>query len=313
MFCSTIIPTIGRPTLRRAVESVLTQTFDPQQHEVIVVNDSGRPLPPMGFEHDPRVQIVTTRQRERSVARNTGAAMARGEYLHFLDDDDWLVPGALTALRTLAAGHPHAGFLYGATQVVDRQNEPVLQLRPHKVGNCAVQAMAGEWIPLQASLIKAGAFYAVGGFNVLITGPEDIDLLRRIALQWDLAETDAVVATVEMGLDNSSTNYTDHPRQSRIAREQILHGNGVFARMRASATTPEWKGRLTRIYATSAVWNLQHGRWLAAISRLLTALWSMVTGGSALLHRSYWRALRRQYASDTFARGFAAAQPLAAP
>lgn len=309
MFCSTIIPTIGRATLRRAVESVLTQAFDPQQHEVIVVNDSGKPLPSMGFEHDPRVQIVTTGRRERSVARNTGAAIARGAYLHFLDDDDWLAPGALAAFQALAQRHPDAGYLYGATQVVDRQEQPVLQLRPHKIGNCAVQTMAGEWIPLQASLIKTSVFYAVGGFNVLITGPEDIDLLRRISLQRDLAETDAVVAWVGMGTNNSSTNYADHPRQSRIAREQILNQEGVFARLRASATSPEWKGRLTRIYATSAVWNLQHGRWLVALSRLLAALGSLLTAGSALVRPEYWRALRQQYASDTFARGFAAAPP----
>jgi glycosyltransferase involved in cell wall biosynthesis len=309
MFCSTIIPSIGRATLRRTVESVLAQEFDAGQHEVIVVNDSGQPLPPLGFEHDPRVQIVTTGRRERSVARNTGAAIARGAYLHFLDDDDWLVPGAMAALHDLAVRHPQAGFLYGATQVVDRQSKPILQLRPHQVGNCAVQTMAGEWIPLQASLIKSSAFYAVGGFNVLITGPEDIDLLRRIALTWDLAETDAIVATVGMGADNSSTNYTDHPRQSRIAREQILNQDGVFSRMRASAATPAWQGRLTRIYATSAIWNFQRGRWLTALSRLLAALWSLAAAGSALLHGSYWRALRRPYASETFARGFAAAQP----
>jgi glycosyltransferase involved in cell wall biosynthesis len=309
MLCTTVIPTIGRATLRRAVESVLSQEFAPQQHEVIVVNDSGKPLPTMGFEQDPRVQVVTTSRRERSVARNTGAALARGDYLHFLDDDDWMAPGALAAFEKLAAQYPNAGFLYGATQVVDRQEQPILQLRPHKTGNCAVQAMSGEWIPLQASLVKSAAFYAVGGFNVLITGPEDVDLLRRISMQWDLAETDAIVAWVALGTVNSSTNYDDSPRQSRIAREQILNQNGVFARMQASANTPAWKGRLTRIYATSAVWNLKHGRWLVASSRSLTALWSMLAAGPALLQKSYWISIRHQYASDTFARGFAAAPP----
>jgi glycosyltransferase involved in cell wall biosynthesis len=307
MFCSTVIPTIGRATLVRAVESVLAQECDLDQHEVIVINDSGKPLPPQGFEDDPRVRIVTTLRRERSVARNTGAALARGEYLHFLDDDDWLAPGALAAWRSLAAQQPEAGLLYGATQLVDREERPVLELRPHKTGNCAIQTMAGEWIPLQASLIKTTVFYTVGGFNVLITGPEDVDLLRRIALRWDFAETDAIVAWVGMGTSNSTTNYTDHPRQSRIAREQILNQNGVFGRLRASAAGAEWKGRLTRIYATSAVWNLQHGRWLTALSRALTALWSVLTAPAALLKGAYWAGLRHPYASDTFARGFAAA------
>jgi len=45
MFCSTIIPTIGRATLARAVQSVLEQDFTAADYEVIIVNDSGKPLP----------------------------------------------------------------------------------------------------------------------------------------------------------------------------------------------------------------------------------------------------------------------------
>ena len=39
MFCSTIIPTVNRPTLSRAVYSVLQQDFPEDQYEIIVVND----------------------------------------------------------------------------------------------------------------------------------------------------------------------------------------------------------------------------------------------------------------------------------
>ena len=41
MFLSTVIATIGRPTLRRSVESLLSQQVAPDDYEVIVVNDSG--------------------------------------------------------------------------------------------------------------------------------------------------------------------------------------------------------------------------------------------------------------------------------
>jgi cellulose synthase/poly-beta-1,6-N-acetylglucosamine synthase-like glycosyltransferase len=41
-FCKTIIPTTDRPTFERAVESVLTQDIEPDLHDIIVVNDSGR-------------------------------------------------------------------------------------------------------------------------------------------------------------------------------------------------------------------------------------------------------------------------------
>src|SRR5688572_30916233 len=95
MFSSTIIPTVGRDTLARAVHSVLSQSSEKCDFEVIVVNDSGKPLPQQEWQSSTRVQVINTNRRERSVARNTGAALARGKYLHFLDDDDWLFPDAL--------------------------------------------------------------------------------------------------------------------------------------------------------------------------------------------------------------------------
>ena len=101
LFCSTIIPTVGRGTLNRAVESILSQEFG-RSFEVIVVNDSGRPLPPAGWQQAERVMVIDTFRRERSVARNVGAAVARGRDLHFLDDDDWLLPGALDVFWALA-------------------------------------------------------------------------------------------------------------------------------------------------------------------------------------------------------------------
>ncbi len=90
MFCSTIIPTVGRDSLARAVNSVLDQDFAREDFEVIVVNDTGEPLPDADWQHSDRVTLVTNYRHERSVARNTGAAMAAGRYLHFLDDDDWM-------------------------------------------------------------------------------------------------------------------------------------------------------------------------------------------------------------------------------
>src|SRR5919106_2139768 len=145
MICSAIIPTIGRSTLKRAVESVLTQSTPAVAFEVIVINDSGVPLPDADWQKSERVQIINTSCRERSIARNTGAAVAKGQYLHFLDDDDWLIPDAYRHLWELSQAST-AKWLYGMTQLVNRQNDPLIQLRHELKGNCFVQAMAGEWI-----------------------------------------------------------------------------------------------------------------------------------------------------------------------
>jgi glycosyltransferase involved in cell wall biosynthesis len=302
MFCSTVIPTVNRPTLSRAVHSVLDQGFHADDFEVIVVNDSGRPLPEMDWLTSAHVQIVHTNKRERSVARNTGAAIARGRYLHFLDDDDWLMPGALETLLELAESHP-AAWLYGSSQLVDGRGRPLIQLHHRLNGNCFVQVMAGEWIPLQASLIEARAFFAVSGFNPRLAGPEDIDLLRRIGLRHNIHGVERVVACITRSARSSTTNTDRHPEMSRWARERILDSPEVFGRMQASSRSGYWRGRVVRVYLTSMLWNLRRMRLFTALSRAMLGIMALGTAGSHLLWPAFWQAIARPYASESFARG----------
>ena len=307
MLCSTIIPTVGRDTLARAVESVLSQTLTAAGFEVIVVNDSGQPLSAAAWQQAPHVQVIETYRRERSVARNTGAAVANGRFLHFLDDDDWLAPDALQTLWELAQTNS-AAWLYGSTRLVDHDGRTLIQLYHQLQGNCFLPALAGEWIPLQASLIDARAFFELGGFDPLLSGPEDIDLLRRLALHHDIAGTDALIAFVEWRTAGSTTDYNHHPQQSRWAREQILDGPGVFGRLRQSTCLQTgdqagWYGRITRLYLTSLIWNVRRRRLLTAGSRAAHALFSLALSGPRLFSVAFWQSVSRPYASPAFARG----------
>lgn len=312
MFCSTIIPTIGRPSLTRAVTSLLDQQFPEAEFEVIVVNDSLEPLSPVSWQKDKRVQIIETSGHERSVARNTGAAIANGRFLHFLDDDDWLAPDALHHLHKLAQERPSA-WLYGSTQLVDRNGRPLIQLHHRLNGNIFLPAMAGEWIPLQASLIDSTVFFDEGGFNPLLSGPEDIDLLRRIALRHDVSGTEAIVAHMEWGSAGSTTDYDRHPQQSRWAREAILDEAGVFGRLHQSTCLQTddkaaWYGRILRLYLTSVVWNWRQRRFWTASSRTLYGLDATIKAAPHLFSAAFWRSFGSAYASETFARGQQAAE-----
>ena len=301
-FCSVIIATVGRSSLSHTVESVLQQSVPHESIEVLVINDSGKPLPKVEWQIEKHVQIINTNQRERSVARNTGAAIAKGKYLHFLDDDDWLAPEAYKSLFELTQVS-NAKWLYGMTQLVDRQRHPTIRLRHGLKGNCFVQAMAGEWIPLQASLIERKTFLAVGGFNPLLSGPEDIDLLRRVLLTEDVCETPNLVAYVIMGGEGSTTDYVQHPHASRWAREVLLDSSNVHDRMRSSAVSSYWYGRMLRVYLTSAVWNLAHRRLLIASSRIWSSILTVLHAGTGLITKDFWHAVSRPYASITFENG----------
>lgn len=303
MFCSTIIPTVGRATLSRAVDSVLAQQFLQDNFEVIVVNDSGKPLPEAAWQHSERVRMITTHRYERCVARNSGAAIARGKYLHFLDDDDWLLPGALQTLWELGSIR-EAAWLYGSSQLVDRNDTPIIELHHEMDGNCFTQLMAGEWIPLQASLLRTADFFAIGGFHPLMAGAEDIDLTRRLALHGEVAGVRKLVAAIGMGVEKSTTDYHKGVTISRQARERIVDQPGVWRRMHQSAGNSYWYGRIVRIYLTSMVWNLQHRRAFTAASRAAFAMASLVTAVPSLFSPAFWRAVTSKYESATFIQGF---------
>lgn len=300
MFCSTIIPTVGRPTLSRAVQSVLNQELRDDDFEIIVVNDSGRPLPHKPWMDSGRVQLIQTNRHNRSVARNTGAAIARGRYLHFLDDDDWMLPGAFCALHELTVQNSdQVGWFYGSFRLVDNDERTIVNIRPMEMGNSAIHLLASEWIPLQASLIDTRAFYKVGGFvplQRLMGGYEDIHLSREIASQYELTSTDDVVTCIRFGDQGSTTFYENMINQNRQSRELILSLRDIFSRLRNSAANSSpsasyWHGRIVYYYLASASWNIRYRRPFSAASRATYAVAGLAAAGKKILTADFWHGL----------------------
>jgi glycosyltransferase involved in cell wall biosynthesis len=302
MFCSTIIPTIGRATLSRAVESVLNQTISADDSEVLVVNDSGRPLPEGAWQRSERVRIINTNRHNRSVARNTGAAVARGKYLHFLDDDDWMLPGAFHTLWQLASTH-QAAWLYGGYRLVDNAGNLIGDICPEEEGNCFVHLIAWEWIPLQASLIETSAYFAVGGFaslHSLMGGCEDIHLSRVIARHFDMAHSKNVITSIRFGDEGSTTDYANLFRQNRQSRDKALSLPGAFQRLRASVNgsltnSAYWNGQIIYYYLASLKGNLKQKRFFTAASRGTYALAGFAVAGRQWLSTDFWRGLTKPH------------------
>lgn len=101
---SVIIPTRNRPKLLRiAIESVVIQTFD--DFEIIVVNDGSdteydKDYQELKNEFGTKIQVLNLERswngHGQSYAINMGGMKAKGQYLCFLDDDDfWIEPNHL--------------------------------------------------------------------------------------------------------------------------------------------------------------------------------------------------------------------------
>ncbi|MHB1402049.1 MAG: glycosyltransferase family 2 protein [Thiobacillus sp.] len=88
---SVVIPAFNSAaTLARAIESVRAQSWP--AHEIIVVDDGSTDASAeiaAGFDG---VRLIRQKNSGVSVARNAGAAAASGDWLAFLDADDWYAP-----------------------------------------------------------------------------------------------------------------------------------------------------------------------------------------------------------------------------
>lgn len=299
VFCSYIIPTIGRSSLENAVNSVLKQDFD-HGVEIIVVNDSGSPLPGSDWHHLPNVHILDTNKRERSFARNAGAAIASGQYLAFLDDDDWILPGALEKFWQLSVQQPKAVWLYGGIRIVDETHSTLAEINSGLNGNCFSQIVGGAWAPIQSSMVKSRAFFEAGGYNPFICGTEDEDLCRRIAYHGDFANTPAMVACLYRGQAwNTSTNYLRAPEDTKYSRDLILSYPKAFQRLLVSAASSFWYGRILRVYLSTISWNLKQKRFFTALSRMFYSLAVFVFSIRHVFAVDYWRGVKIDHVPGT--------------
>lgn len=105
MKISVIVPVYNVATwLRRCVDSILAQTFT--DFELILVDDGSTDSSPAICDEyvskDKRVSVLHSANAGLSSARNSGLLIASGDYISFVDSDDWISPDMLEYLYSLA-------------------------------------------------------------------------------------------------------------------------------------------------------------------------------------------------------------------
>ncbi|MEO0064790.1 MAG: hypothetical protein RI983_116 [Bacteroidota bacterium] len=181
---SVVICTYNRAVyLPEALGSLYNQTIGKNQFEVIVVNnnstDDTEKVCKAFIEKHTNGQFYYTNETQQgaSFARNTGAALAKGNLLCFMDDDAVAKPDYLALILAFFKAHPDAGGLGG--RIIPRYIPEEPKWMSHFVSSLVgnfdyskeVCVFSPNKYPLESNMIiKKSDFDQVKGFNTALPG-----------------------------------------------------------------------------------------------------------------------------------------------
>lgn len=187
-FVSVIIPTHRRPKL---LERAVASCFGPaavESIEVIVVANghAADPLPRSVLER-PGVRVLAIADANANAARNLGLESARGQFVRFLDDDDYLLPAGAREQHRQAREHG-PDVCSGAIHLVDAAGTTSACIPAHP-GNDLVAAVLSPTSTTQPT----GHLFRRGFLDDLRWDPgrphlQDVDwmhaIIRRSEASW---------------------------------------------------------------------------------------------------------------------------------
>jgi len=109
---SIIIPIYNtQEYLEKCIDSCLNQSFDKEYYEIILINDgstdSSQKIIDVYSQRYKNIRVSAQQNQGLSVARNNGIKIARGQYIWFVDSDDWIDHNSLDMMhRVIAENNP---------------------------------------------------------------------------------------------------------------------------------------------------------------------------------------------------------------
>lgn len=276
---SIVIPLYNKASfIQQTLASVFAQTLE--DHEIIVIDDgssdgSGDVVAAL-IERtgDPRLRLVRQHNAGVAAARNHGIRLARGEWVCFLDADDWLHPEFLASLAALIARHPDVDAAATRFRPVADDWQPAPWPLPAQASHTRIMDLPQRWmqgipfftgsIAIRRELLAA----MQPCFPVGESYGEDLDLWFRVAERTPIALVEQALTAYRTSVDGSlSTLHAGRP-PAYLKRMQLrAQARSLWDPMRSSMLH-----FVAHQYITLARLQAAAGRRGAAIQLLLRTL-----------------------------------------
>jgi glycosyltransferase involved in cell wall biosynthesis len=255
--------------VERAVDSALAQSH--AAREVIVVDDGSTDDTAVRLAgYGARIRVLRQANAGLSAARNTGIEAADGEFVAFLDADDWWLPSKLERQVALLRQRPDIGFCSTAAQVVAPDGSPLnLWACPPATDNILEAIFqnlslipgSGSGVVLRRALVER-----TGAFDGRLRSLEDVDMWLRLASVTGYA---CVPEPLTVILRNPSSMSRNLPVMRTAAIEVLRKHRGLLPPHRRGRF---WQSCYAAVLADYAKWEYRDGRRGEALAHLFEAL-----------------------------------------
>jgi len=244
-----ITPTLNASaTLEDAICSAMGQGIE-CEHLIMDGCSSDRTLEiARSFRH---LTVHSGRDRGLYDAMNRGAFFARGEWLIFLQADDWLPEGALAAYRSAIEKNPAAEILTGSAEAVNQIGENFWETRWQRTSD-ADKALTVENIALGEPMLNARAirkslFKKVGPFDLAYSLASDRDFLLKLTGVQPEAATVGALTYRYRWHEGSRTMNAGNSLSRRLTAENLAiackHLSALFWTVEDKLSLRAWHSR----------------------------------------------------------------------
>lgn len=234
---SVIIPLYNKaPYVKKALETVCAQTY--RDYEIIIINDGSTDNSAIIAEEylnsveGISYKLLSQKNAGVSAARNNGVAQASGDYIAFLDADDWWEPIYLDRVTQLIEDYPDAG-LYACNYVYYKPGKTHVALDiPTGYINYPKAYYESGAMPVTSvtAIMPRAIFDEMGGFPVGIRLGEDFLLWAKTALHYSVAFLNEPLAWYnnDVPVALRATRNLHEPSRHMLFRLELAFGDGLW-------------------------------------------------------------------------------------
>lgn len=255
--------------IEKAIESALSQTYP--HLEIIVVNDGSTDNTATVLQkYRNRIRILTQSNAGLSNARNRGIRSATGEFVAFLDADDYWLPMKLERQVALLRERPEIGFCSTATRVESLDGTYLSEWSCPEIQTFTIRTIYWQNSAIAGSgssvMVRRNILLKTELFDESLKSLEDIDMWMRLAAITEYACIPEPLSVILRHDDSMSKNFY-------VMRASALH---VMKKNRYLLDRESiggfWQAAYGGVLADYAKWEYRTGQKRTAIFHLIEGL-----------------------------------------